>query len=73
MSRLASTIMLFLLTSPLLAAMREEGAPSAPAETVGMVPIIIFAVIFIGSIVAFIVWYLMADEEKPEDRENKAK
>jgi len=73
MSRLIATIMLFLLTSPLLAAMKEEGAPSAPAETVGMVPIIIFAVIFIGSIVGFILWYFISDDKKPEDEDSKAK
>ena len=71
MSRLMSAIALLLSSFPLLAAVRDE-APSGPVDTVGMVPIVIFIALFVGSIVAFLVWYLMADD-KPSDKDNERK
>jgi hypothetical protein len=53
MSRILSAITLFLMSSPLFAAMNEMEAANAPAPTVDMIWVIVFGVIFIGSIVGF--------------------
>ena len=55
MSRLLTAVTLFLLSLPVLAATKEMDAASAPAETVDMVWVIVFAVIFIGAIVGFFI------------------
>ena len=63
MSRFLSAITLFLMSSPLFAASKEMDAANAPAETVSMIWVIVFLVIFIGSIVGFF-WYLWWNERK---------
>ena len=76
MSRLISGFAFYLLCFPLLAATKaiEEGAAPAPVETVGPIPIIIFGIVFVGSIVAFIWWYVRAkDDESPENKDKEAK
>ena len=67
MSRLLTAVTLFLLSLPVLAATKEMDAASAPAETVDMVWVIVFAVIFIGAIVGFFIYLFMTDKgKKPE-------
>ena len=63
MSRFLSAVTLFLMSSPLFAASKEMDAANAPAETVGMIWVIVFVVLFIGSIVGFF-WYLWWNERK---------
>ena len=58
--------LLLLLSSPLLAAVREEPAQSAPVETVSTIYIVIFAVLFVGMIVGFFIYLWMHD--KSEDK-----
>lgn len=67
MSKFLSAVTLFLMSSPLFAAMKEMD-PNAPAETVDMIWVIVFGVIFIGSIVGFFI-YLWHNEKnrKPEE------
>lgn len=67
MFKFLSAVALFLMSSPLLAAMREMDAASAPSETVSVVWVIVFGVIFIGSIVGFFIylWY-SGKNGKPE-------
>ena len=64
MSKILSALTLFLLSLPLLAATKEMDAASAPAETVDMVWVIVFAVIFIGAIVGFFIYLFMTDKGK---------
>jgi hypothetical protein len=67
MSKLLSTVTLFLLSLPALAATKEMEGASAPADTVDMVWVIVFAVIFIGAIVGFFIYLFMSDKgNKPE-------
>ena len=67
MSKLFSAVMLFLMSLPLLAATKEMDAASAPAETVDMVWVVVFCVIFIGAIVGFFIYLFMTDKgNKPE-------
>jgi len=63
MNRLLAGILMYLLSSPLLAVVMEEGAASAPAETVSLVWVAVFAVIFFGMI-AYFFWYLWYCEKK---------
>jgi hypothetical protein len=67
MSKILSIVTLFLLSSPLLAAMKEMDAANAPADTVDMVWVIVFGVIFIGAIIGFFIYLFMTDKGgKPE-------
>ena len=63
MSKFLSAVALYLMSGPLLAAAKEMEAATAPAETVGMIWVILFVVLFIGSIVGFFV-YLWHTEKK---------
>lgn len=63
MSRFLSAVTLFLMSSPLFAATKEMEAANAPAETVDTIWVIVFGVIFIGSIVGFFI-YLWHTEKK---------
>jgi hypothetical protein len=56
MRKLLSTVLLFLMSFPVLAAVGEEGGASAPAPTVDMIYVVIFGVIFVGMIVGFFVY-----------------
>lgn len=62
MSKFLSAVTLFLMSSPLFAALKEMD-PNAPSETVSVVWVIVFGVIFIGSIVGFFI-YLWHTEKK---------
>jgi hypothetical protein len=64
MSKLLTAVTLFLLSSPLLAAMKEMDAANAPADTVDMVWVIVFAVIFVGAIIGFFIYLFMTDKDK---------
>lgn len=68
MSKFLSAVTLFLMSSPLFAAMKEMDAANAPAETVDMVWVIVFGVIFIGSIVGFFIYLFHTDKgSKPKE------
>ena len=68
MSKLLSAITLFLLSSPLLAATKEMDAANAPAETVDMVWVVVFIILFIGSIVGFFVYLWWTDKDKKTEK-----
>jgi len=61
MQKLLSAAIFFLMSLPVLAA-KELDAASAPAETVDMVYVVIFGVIFLGSIVGFFIYLFMTDK-----------
>ena len=66
MSKFLSAVTLFLISGPLLAVTKEMD-PNAPSETVSVVWVIIFGVIFIGSIVGFFIYIWYSDKNgKPE-------
>lgn len=68
MSKLVSAIALFLMSSSLFAAAKEMEAATAPAETVDVVWVVVFGVIFIGSIIAFFVYLWHTERNrKPEE------
>jgi uncharacterized membrane protein YcfT len=55
MSKFLSAVTLFLMSGTLFAALKEMD-PNAPSETVSVVWVIVFGVIFIGAIVGFFVY-----------------
>ena len=63
MFRTLSVAMLSLLSSPVFAAAEELVAASGPAETVSIVYVVIFGVLFFGMIAGFFV-YLWWNETK---------
>jgi len=67
MSKFLSAVMLFLMSSPLFAALKEMD-PNAPSETVSVVWVIVFGVIFVGAIVGFFI-YLWHTEKKRKPEE----
>ena len=67
MNKLLSMLFLFLLQLPLLAAAQEREVANAPVETVSMVYVVAFGVIFLGMIVGFFV-YLFAKKEEPQQK-----
>lgn len=68
MSRFLSAVTLFLMFSPLFAAAREIDAATAAAETVDVVWVIVFGVVFIGAIVGFFIYLWHTEKNrKPEE------
>jgi len=63
MNKLLSTLFLFLLQFPLLAAAQERDVANAPVETVSVAVVIAFAVIFLGMIAGFFIYLFMKKEE----------
>ncbi|MBI3043796.1 MAG: hypothetical protein HYY78_13340 [Betaproteobacteria bacterium] len=69
MHKFLSAIILYLFCSPvLLAALKDMEAPSAPAETVDMVYVVLFGIIFIGMIVGFFVYLFMNERKAKSDK-----
>jgi flagellar basal body-associated protein FliL len=67
MSKFLSAVTLFLVSGPLFAAMKEMD-PNAPSETVSVVWVIIFGVIFLGSVVGFFIYLWHTEKNrKPEE------
>ena len=69
MKNFLASIFLFLLSSPLLAAIREEPAQNAPVDTVSTVYIVIFGVLFVGMIVGFFIYLWMNDKSESQDKQ----
>ena len=58
-------LVLFLMPAWALAAAKEmESAADAPAETVSMVYVVIFGIIFVGMIVGFFVYLWWLEKKK---------
>ncbi|HKU70124.1 MAG TPA: hypothetical protein VJQ51_04735 [Burkholderiales bacterium] len=68
MKNFLTSIFLFVLSSPLLAAVREEPA-SAPVETVSMVYVVVFGLLFVGMIIGFFIYLWMSDKSEPQDKQ----
>lgn len=67
MSKFLSAVTLFLMSSPLFAAAKEMEAATAPSETVDMIWVIAFGVIFLGSIIGFFIYLWHTERNrKPE-------
>ena len=61
MRKLLSAAMICLMSFPLLAAVKEEPA-NAPVETVDMVYVVIFGIVFVGIVVGFFIYLWWSDK-----------
>ena len=68
MQKFLSSAVFFLMSLPVLAATQEMDKANAPAETVDMIYVVIFAIIFVGMIVGFFVYLHMSDKEPKSDK-----
>ena len=67
MSKFLSALVLSLMSSPLFAAAEEMRAADAPSETVDVIWVVVFAVIFVGSIIGFFIYLWHSEKNrKPE-------
>ena len=64
MQKFLSSAVFFLMSLPVLAATEGMSKADAPAETVSMVYVVIFGIIFIGSIIGFFIYLFMTDKKK---------
>jgi len=71
MSRFLSAVALFLMSSPLFAAMREMDAANAPAETVSVVWVIVFCVLFVVSVAGFFAYIWLKDGKSEQSGSDK--
>jgi len=71
MSRFLSAVALFLMSSPLFAAMKEMDAANAPAETVSVVWVILFCVLFIGITAGFFAYIWLKDGKSEQAGSDK--
>lgn len=67
MRKALSAVVLFLMSLPILAATKELEGANAPVETVDTIYIVLFIIIFIGSIVGFFIYLFWADRNKKSD------
>jgi flagellar basal body-associated protein FliL len=63
MSRILSAVALFLMTYPLFAALREMDAANAPAETVNVIWVIVFCVVFVVAVAGFFAYIWLKDDK----------
>lgn len=68
MSKFWSAVTLFLMSSPLFAAAKELDAATAPAETVDMVWVIVFGVVFIGSVIGFFIYLWHTERSRKQGK-----
>lgn len=71
MSRFLSAVALFLMSSPLFAAMKEMDAANAPADTVSVVWVVVFVVIFVVSCVGFFAYIWLKDDKSQQAGSDK--
>lgn len=68
MQKFLSSAVFFLMSLPVLAATQEMDKANAPAETVDVVYVVIFGIIFVGMIVGFFVYLYMSDKGANSDK-----
>lgn len=71
MFRFLSAVALFLMSSPLFAAMKEMDAANAPAETVSVVWVVVFVVLFVVSCVGFFAFIWLKDDKNQQAGSDK--
>jgi heme/copper-type cytochrome/quinol oxidase subunit 2 len=66
--KILSAITLFLMSCWAFAATKEMEGASAPVDTVDMIYVVIFIVIFVGSIIGFFVYLWMNEKKQKPDQ-----
>ena len=67
MKKVITSILLFLMTFPAIAAMQEATAAEGAVEPLGTVYVVIIGLIFVSILVVFYLYYMRwdSDEDKP--------
>ena len=68
MKKILSAITLFLMSCWAFAATKEMEGASAPVDTVDMIYVVIFIVIFVGSIIGFFIYLWMNEKKQKSDQ-----
>jgi flagellar basal body-associated protein FliL len=68
MSKFLSAVTLFLMSSPLVAALKEADAATAPADTVDVIWVILFVILFVGSVVGFFVYLWLHEKNRKQEK-----
>jgi ammonia channel protein AmtB len=68
MIRIIPSAILYLLSLPVFAAAEETTAASAPVETVSMVYVVIFGIVFIGMIAGFFAYMVWGGKDEPGEK-----
>ncbi len=68
MSKFLSALTLYLLSSPLFAATQEMEAVSAAGETVSMVWVVLFVILFVGAIVGFFIYMWISEKKNKTEK-----
>ena len=68
MKKILSAITLFLMSCWAFAATKEMEGASAPVDTVDMIYVVIFIVIFVGSIIGFFIYLWMNEKKQKPDQ-----
>lgn len=66
MNKILSTVVFFLMSCPVLAAVNEMDAKSAPPETVSMVYVVLFGVLFVGIVAGFFIYLWWSTKDKSD-------
>lgn len=68
MSKFLSVLTLYLLSSPLFSATQEMEAVAAAGDTVSMVWVVLFVVLFVGSIVGFFIYMWISEKKNKTEK-----
>jgi hypothetical protein len=68
MKKILSAITLFLMSCWAFAATKEMEGASAPVDTVDMIYVVIFIVVFVGSIIGFFIYLWMNEKKQKPDQ-----
>jgi hypothetical protein len=66
--KILSAITLFLMSCWAFAATKEMEGAGAPVDTVDMIYVVIFIVVFVGSIIGFFVYLWMNEKKRKADQ-----
>ena len=68
MKQLLSAVTLFLMSCWAFAATKEMDGPSAPVETVDPIYVVVFLVLFVGSIIGFFDYLYLNNKKEKSDQ-----
>jgi len=66
MKKILSTVIFFLMSFPVLAAVSEMDAKSAPPETVSTVYVVLFGILFVGIVAGFFIYLWWSTKDKSD-------
>ena len=68
MNKLVTAVLLYLASGVTLAANLDDAANVPPVDTVSMVYVVLFAILFFGLIIGFFAWMWWNEKHRKHDR-----